>query len=78
MAVDFVENLMRCWSLKHPQIIEKGMTMAVEAMEFDPLIGRTKLEEMLVVTDTGVEVFSRVPVKDILVANPYNGVTAVE
>ncbi|MFK5952060.1 MAG: Xaa-Pro peptidase family protein [Desulfobacterium sp.] len=60
----------RLWSKKYPQVIEKGMTMAVEAMEFDPLVGRTKLEEMLVVTDTGVEVFSRIPVKEIMISNP--------
>jgi Xaa-Pro aminopeptidase len=61
----------RVWSIEHPQILEKGMCMAVEAMEFDPLIGRTKLEEMIVVTETGCEVFSRIPAKDIMVANPF-------
>ena len=50
--------------------IEKGMTMAVECMEFDPLVGRTKLEEMVVVTDDGAEVFTRMPVKDIMISNP--------
>jgi len=61
----------RVWSIEHPQILEKGMCMAVEAMEFDPLIGRTKLEEMIVVTEKGCEVFSRIPAKDIMVANPF-------
>jgi Xaa-Pro aminopeptidase len=60
----------RLWSLKHPQIIEKGMTMALECMEYDPLVGRTKLEEMLVVTDNGVEIFTRMPVKDMMIAAP--------
>jgi len=60
----------RLWSLKHPMVIEEGMTMAVEAMEFDPLVGRTKLEEMLVVTANGTEIFSKVPVKDMIVASP--------
>jgi Xaa-Pro aminopeptidase len=60
----------RVWSIKHPMVIEEGMTMAVEAMEFDPLVGRTKLEEMLVVTATGAEVFSKVPVEDMIVASP--------
>ena len=68
----------RLWSIKHPQVIEKGMTMAVEAMEFDPLVGRTKLEEMLVVTDTGVEVFSRMPVKDMMVSNPVSVAAVIE
>jgi len=60
----------RLWSLEHPMTIEKGMTMAVECMEFHPLVGRTKLEEMVVVTDDGAEIFTRMPVKDIMIANP--------
>ena len=59
----------RLWSPKYPMVIEEGMTMAVEAMEFDPLVGRTKLEEILVVTANGTEIFSRVPVEDMIVAN---------
>jgi len=62
----------RLWSLKHPQVIEKGMTMAVEAMEFHPKVGRTKLEEMIVVTDNGCEIFTRMPVKDMMIANPIS------
>jgi Xaa-Pro aminopeptidase len=61
----------RIWSLEHPQTLEEGMVMAVEAMEFDPNIGRTKIEEMIVVTKDGCEVFSRIPVKEIMVANPF-------
>jgi len=60
----------RLWSLDHPMTIEKGMTMAIECMEFDLAIGRTKLEEMIVVTDTGVEIFSRMPVKELMIAGP--------
>ena len=60
----------RLWSIDHPMTIEKGMTMAVEAMEFDPMVGRTKLEEMIVVTDSGVEIFTRMPVKDMMIASP--------
>jgi Xaa-Pro aminopeptidase len=58
----------RLWSLDNPMTIEQGMTMAVEAMEFDPMVGRTKLEEMIVVTENGAEIFSRMPVKDMMVA----------
>jgi len=68
----------RLWSIEHPQVFEKGMTMAVEAMEFHPLVGRTKLEEMLVITDDGVEVFSRMPVKDIMVAGRIDAVPVVK
>lgn len=60
----------RLWSLKYPQVMQKGMTMAVEAMEFHPLVGRTKLEEIIVVTDNGCEIFTRMPVKEMMIANP--------
>lgn len=60
----------RLWSFDYPQTFEAGMTLALEAAEFDPIIGRTKLEEMIRITDTGVEVFSKMPVKDIMIANP--------
>ena len=59
----------RLWSFDHPMTFEKGMTLAVEAMEQDPYVGRTKLEEMVVVTDKGAEVFTRMPVKDMMVTN---------
>jgi len=62
----------RLWSLDYPQTFEKGMTMAVEATEFDPKVGRTKLEEMGVVTDNGFEVFTRIPIKDIMICSPIN------
>jgi len=60
----------RLWSLDYPMTFEKGMTLAVEAMEFDPDVGRTKLEEMVVVTDKGAEVITRMPVKDMMIASP--------
>jgi hypothetical protein len=44
--------------------------MAVEAMEFDPAVGRTKLEEMIVVGDKGAEIMTKMPVKDMMVAAP--------
>lgn len=59
----------RLWSFDHPQIYEKGMTMAVEAAAFDPLLGRLKLEEEVVVTADGVEILTRMPVKEIIVAS---------
>lgn len=59
----------RLWSLDHPMTYEKGMTMAVEAMEYAPEIGRTKLEEMVVVTDAGAEVITRMPVKDMMMTS---------
>jgi Xaa-Pro aminopeptidase len=58
----------RLWSMDYPMTFEKGMTLAVEAMEFDPDVGRTKLEEMVIVTDSGAEVITRMPVKDMMIA----------
>lgn len=61
----------RLWSLEHPQTFQAGMTLAVEALDpIDPAIGRLKLEEMIVVTDNGVELLNRLPGKDIMIANP--------
>ncbi len=60
----------RLWSFDYPMTIEKGMTMAVEAMEFDPAVGRTKLEEMIFVGEHGAEVMTKMPVKDMMVASP--------
>ena len=60
----------RMFSIDHPMTIEKGMTMAVEAMEFDPQVGRTKLEEMIVVGDEGAEIMTKMPVKDMMIASP--------
>ena len=60
----------RLWSFDYPMTIEKGMTMAVEAMEFDPAVGRTKLEEMIVVGDKGAEIMTKMPIKDMMIASP--------
>ena len=61
----------RLWSLEHPQTFEAGMTMAIEALDpVDPSIGRVKLEEMVVVTEDGVEVMSRLPIEEIMIAHP--------
>jgi Xaa-Pro aminopeptidase len=60
----------RMFSIDHPMTIEKGMTMAVEAMEFDPEVGRTKLEEMIYVGENGAEIMTKMPVKDMMIANP--------
>ena len=60
----------RLWSFDYPMTLEKGMTMAVEAMEFDPSVGRTKLEEMIVVGNEGAEIMTKMPIKDMMVASP--------
>ena len=58
------------FSLDYPMTIEKGMTMAVEAMEMHPEIGRTKLEEMSVVGDNGDENMTKMPIKNMMIASP--------
>ncbi len=60
----------RLWSFDYPMTLEKGMCMAVEAMEFDPSVGRTKLEEMIVVGDEGAEIMTKMPVEDMMIASP--------
>jgi Xaa-Pro aminopeptidase len=60
----------RLWSFDYPMVIEKGMTMAVEAMEYDREVGRTKLEEMIVVGDKGAEIMTKMPIKDMMIASP--------
>jgi Xaa-Pro aminopeptidase len=59
----------RLWSLDHPMVLEKGMCMAVEAMEYDREVGRTKLEEMIVVGEKGAEIMTKMPVKDMMISN---------
>lgn len=59
----------RLWSFDYPMILEKGMTLAVEAMELDPIVGRTKLEEMIVITDRGAEVITRMPIKELMISS---------
>lgn len=45
--------------------------MAIEALDpIDRSIGRVKLEEMVVVTEDGVEVMSKLPIEKIMVAHP--------
>jgi Xaa-Pro aminopeptidase len=61
----------RLWSLDHPQTLEEGMTIAVEALDpVDPILGRIKVEEMIVVTDKGVQILNAIPSKDIMIAHP--------
>ena len=42
----------------------------MEAQEDDPGVGLIKLEEMVVVGDSGAEVYTRMPIEDLLVASP--------
>ena len=46
--------------------------MAVEALDTtDPTLGRIKVEEMIVVTDNGVQILNTIPSKDMMIAHPF-------
>lgn len=56
----------RQWSLKYPQVIEPGMTIAVEGREGEPGVGGVWLENMLAVTESGAEIIDHMPRNIIL------------
>ena len=55
----------RQFSLKYPQLIEKGMVIAIEALEGEHRVGGVRLEDMLVVTDKGAEIIDHMPREQI-------------
>ena len=54
-------------SVDHPMEIEEGMTFAIETQEGDGLGQGVRLEEVIHVTATGVEILSRWPIEEITV-----------
>ncbi len=58
----------RMWSFDHPQEIQPGMVIAVESLEGEHRVGGVRLENMLVVTETGTEIIDHFPRDEILVA----------
>jgi Xaa-Pro aminopeptidase len=58
----------RQWSFDHPQVFEPGMVIAVESLEGEHRVGGVRLENMVVVTDTGAEIIDFFPRDSILVA----------
>jgi len=56
-------------SLEHPMPLEKDMTFAIETQHGVPGIGGVRIEEMIHVTEDGVEIMSQFPIDEITVAD---------
>jgi Xaa-Pro aminopeptidase len=56
----------RIWSFDHPQVLEPGMVVAVECREGEWGYGGVRLEEMVLVTETGNRILSNWPSEDII------------
>jgi Xaa-Pro aminopeptidase len=56
----------RIWSLDHPQTFEPGMVIAVECREGETGYGGVRLEEMVLVTETGHRILSNWPAEEIV------------
>jgi len=51
----------RQWSLKHPQVFEPGMVLAVEGREGEFRVGGVRLENMILITKDGAEILDHMP-----------------
>jgi Xaa-Pro aminopeptidase len=56
----------RIWSFDHPQVLEPGMVVAVECREGEWGYGGVRLEEMVLVTETGNRILSTWPSEEII------------
>jgi Xaa-Pro aminopeptidase len=56
----------RIWSFDHPQVFEPGMVIAVECREGEWGYGGVRLEEMVLVTETGNRILSKWPSDEII------------
>jgi Xaa-Pro dipeptidase len=62
----------RIWSLDNPQVLEPGMVVAVECREGEWGYGGVRLEEMVLVTESGTRILSNWPSEEIIpVASVY-------
>ena len=60
----------RQWSLKHPQVFEPGMVVAIESREGEAGVGAVRLEDMVIVTEHGAEIIDRFP-RNQITAVPF-------
>jgi Xaa-Pro aminopeptidase len=56
----------RIWSFDHPQVLEPGMVIAVECREGEWGYGGVRLEEMVLITETGNRILSKWPSEEIV------------
>ena len=63
----------RIWSFEHPQVLEPGMVVAVECREGEWGYGGVRLEEMVLVTETGNRVLSTWPSEELIPVAPVLG-----
>jgi Xaa-Pro aminopeptidase len=63
----------RLWSFEHPQVFEPGMVIAVECREGEPGYGGVRLEEMVLVTETGHEILTTWPSDEIVPIGLFPG-----
>ena len=59
----------RQWSLQYPQVFEPGMVLAIEALEGEHRVGGVRMENMVVITENGVELIDHFPRDEILVVD---------
>jgi Xaa-Pro aminopeptidase len=63
----------RLWSSEYPQRFEPGMVIAVECREGERGLGGVRLEEMVLVTETGHEILTRWPAEEIVPIGTLSG-----
>jgi Xaa-Pro aminopeptidase len=57
------------WSLKHPQVFEPGMALALEVDEGEPRACGVRVENMIIITKEGPEIIDHIP-RDCIMEPP--------